>query len=97
MGKDIVAICGDIQSQVYTEYIRGIAKVLDSHGYRLFIVDTEYKSKKEEQYLRYAVKSHFAGVFMLSVVYTPSLLSVIRSADKPIIFLNRHIKSIDPI
>ncbi len=95
VGKDVLVLCGDIQSRVYTEYIRGISSVLDDHGYRIFIVDSEYDGKKEERYLRYALKGHFAGVFMLSAIYTPQLINIIKAAQSPIVFLNRHIKSLE--
>ncbi|MCL1854494.1 MAG: LacI family transcriptional regulator [Clostridia bacterium] len=91
----ILIICGDISSQVYVSYIRGIQECLDAQKYKTMIVNTSYDPMKEEMYLQYAAEHHFCGVIMLNVMETKRMINLIRTAKAPIVFMNRYIKTLD--
>jgi DNA-binding LacI/PurR family transcriptional regulator len=93
--KNVMIICGDISSQVYVQYIRGIQQSINFVQYKALIVDSQYNNKQEEEYLRYAVEQQFCGVVMLSVMESKSIIELIKSTNIPIIFLNRYIKTLD--
>jgi DNA-binding LacI/PurR family transcriptional regulator len=93
--KNIMVICGDISSQVYVQYIRGIQHSIGFIQYKVLIVDSQYDNKLEEEYLRYAIDQQFCGVVMLNVIESKAIVELIKSANIPIIFLNRYIKTLD--
>jgi DNA-binding LacI/PurR family transcriptional regulator len=93
--KNVMIICGDISSQVYVQYIRGIQHSIGFLQYKVLIVDSQYNNKQEEEYLRYAIDQQFCGVVMLNVIESRAIVELIKSANIPIIFLNRYIKTLD--
>jgi DNA-binding LacI/PurR family transcriptional regulator len=93
--KNVMIICGDISSQVYVQYIRGIQHSIGFIEYKALIVDSQYDNTQEEEYLRYAIDQRFSGVVMLNVMESKSIVELIKSANIPIIFLNRYIKTLD--
>lgn len=93
--KNVMIICGDISSQVYVQYIRGIQHTIGFTQYKVLIVDSQYNNKLEEEYLRYAIDQQFCGVVMLNVIESKAIVELIKSANIPIIFLNRYIKTLD--
>jgi DNA-binding LacI/PurR family transcriptional regulator len=93
--KNVMIICGDISSQVYVQYIRGIQHGIRFIQYKALIVDSQYNNKQEEDYLRYAIEQQFCGVVMLNVMESKGIVELIKSTNIPIIFLNRYIKTLD--
>jgi DNA-binding LacI/PurR family transcriptional regulator len=93
--KNVMIICGDISSQVYVQYIRGIQHSIGFIQYKVLIVDSQYDNKQEEEYLRYAIDQQFCGVVMLNVIESTTIVELIKSANIPIIFLNRYIKTLN--
>lgn len=91
----ILVITGDITSHVYTSHIKGITQVAEKHGKRVFVVNTDYSSEKEEDYLKFACRNSFAGVIMLSAIETTGLVQALRAARSPVVMVNRYLRSLD--
>ncbi len=91
----VLVICGDISSQVYISYIRGIEERTGPKKFNTLIADTMYDHKREEDYLQYAIEHGFAGVIMLNVMAGKRIVGLIKSTGMPIVFLNRYIKALD--
>jgi DNA-binding LacI/PurR family transcriptional regulator len=81
--KNVMIICGDISSQVYVQYIRGIEHTLGHVRYKPLIVDSQYENKREEEYLQYAIDQHFYGVIMLNVIESKNMINLIKSCSIP--------------
>jgi DNA-binding LacI/PurR family transcriptional regulator len=93
--KNIMIICGDISSQVYVQYIRGIEHTLGYMRYKTLIVDSQYENKREAEYLEYAMEQRFRGIIMLNVIESKNIVNLIKSCGIPVVFLNRYIKTLD--
>lgn len=92
----ILVITGDITSNVYTSNIKGISRVFEKTGKKIFIVNSDYISDKEEDYLKFAFRNHFAGVIMLNPIETAGLVQTLRStAHCPVVMVNRYLRSLD--
>jgi DNA-binding LacI/PurR family transcriptional regulator len=64
-------------------------------NYRTLIVDTNYDNNEEEKYLQFAMEYFFCGVIMLNVIESKNIIDLIKSANIPIVFLNRYIKTLN--
>lgn len=93
--KSVLVICGDIGSQIYVQYIRGIQTVLRKEDYNVLIVDSCYNSDEEEYYLRYAEQHKYSGAIMLNVMESANITGLIQSLTIPVVFVNRYINTID--
>ena len=91
----ILVIAGDITSAVYTSHIKGITQVAEKSGKKVFIVNSDYSSDIEEEYLKFAYRNHFAGVIMLNAIETAGLVQALRSAHCPVVLVNRYLRSLD--
>ena len=92
----ILVITGDITSHVYTSIIKGISCEIEKTGKKVFIVSSDYLPDKEEEYLKFAFRNHFAGVIMLNVIETASLVSILKSTSHcPVVMVNRYLRSLD--
>lgn len=94
--KDLVlVICGDIASQVYVGYLRGITQKLEKANYKTVCFDSRYTASLEEDYLKYAINNGFAGVIMLSVIQTDGIVQLVRTMGYPIVLINRHLRAVE--
>ncbi len=91
----ILVITGDITSNVYTSNIKGITREIENLGLKVFIVNSDYSSDKEEEYLKFAFRNHFAGVIMLNPVETAGLVQALRSSHCPVVMVNRYLRALD--
>ncbi len=92
----ILVVTGDITSNVYTSNIKGITQVLEKTGKKIFIADSGYASEKEEDYLKFAFRNHFAGVIMLNPIETVGLVQALQASSHcPVVMVNRYLRSLD--
>lgn len=91
----VLVITGDITSNVYTSNIKGITQEIEKTGKKIFIVNSDYFSDKEEEYLKFAFRNHFAGVIMLNPIETGGLVQSLRSAQCPVVMVNRYLRALD--
>jgi LacI family transcriptional regulator len=91
----VLVLCGDIASQVYVSYIRGITRKLEKEHLKVVCFDSLYIAQKEEEYLKYAIHNGFAGVIMLNAISTESLMNLLKTMVYPIVLVNRQLRAVE--
>jgi len=91
----IMLIVGDIMNQFYWGIIKGANDRLGELGIKLAIFCSEYDPAREEDLVRYADEKKYDGVIMVTAMETPGLVSILKTANCPVVLANRTIRSMD--
>ena len=84
----IALILGDIRNPFYTNLAFGIQKHLDDHGYIVTTFNSEYDSKKEQQFIQFAMQHHYSGI-ILATVNSEKFDKFSKNIDLPVLLVNR--------
>lgn len=93
--KTVLVVVGDLASEFYASIIKGIYSVLEPLGYIIVLCNSNFDSTAEIQAMRRAEENGFSGAIMITAVETEELVDFLHSTKLPVLFVNRHIRSID--
>lgn len=91
----VMIVSGLLMSPVQITIIENIIKELHNYGLKSMISYNDFETYELEEYLLYAKERNFAGVILLGVLETPSLIATLKSIEYPIVLLNQELKGID--
>lgn len=94
-GKMVLVVSANVSGQVYIDYFQGMSDYLSGKGYLCMQVYSEGDGEKECRYLRYAEENRFGAVIMLNAAETPALIGQLQKMTRPVVFVNRHLRSAD--
>lgn len=76
-----------LTNQVFSEVLRGIESVTDSHGYQTMLAHYGYSPEKEEQRLASLLSYNIDGLILSERRHTPRTLKMIEVAGIPVVEL----------
>lgn len=91
----VLVIAGQDSNPITRAYFSGIREELGKDQKMVFLALTDYRSEVELQFLQYAETHRFSGVFLLNVVETPELVSLLGTIETPVVLVNRYLRSMD--
>ncbi len=87
--KTLGCIIPDICNPFFPELARGIEDMAGSHGYHIFLCNTDLDAQKEESYVYTLLERQVDGLlFASSTATTPKNITRIQKVNKPIILLD---------
>ena len=93
--KIVMVVSADVSGQVYIDYFQGMSDYLSDKGYVCLQAYSDRDAQKECKYLKYAEENQFGAVIMLNATETPELVAQLQKMTRPVVFVNRHLRSAD--
>jgi len=93
--KMVMVISSNVTSQIYIDYFQGLNYYLTEKGYVCLQVCSNLNSQKEVEYLKFAEENQFGAIVMLNVAETPELIRQLAKTTRPVVFVNRYLRSAD--
>lgn len=91
----VMIIAGQLHNPIILGFIDGIRKRLKKEKMRTVVALSDYDTMIECDTLNYASKNGFSGIFMLNAIECKKLVSEVKSAKTPVVFVNRYLRELD--
>lgn len=91
----VMLIVGDILNPFYLGIIKGADDLLNEHGIRLAIFNSDYDPAREEEYVRFAAENKYDGIIMITAMETAGLVTMLKKTACPVVLANRTLRSMD--
>ena len=88
-------LISDIQNSFFTSVVRGVEDVALSHGYHLFLCNTDEDVSREDEYITELLKKRVDGLIVASAAPRQGQTWCSRVEDTPFVFLDREVQRID--
>lgn len=93
--KTLALIVPDIQNAFWTTMARGIEDAAQSHGYSIFLYNTDENAAKQRHCLEVVVSQRVDGVIIAPHDSNAENLALLRHRDVPTVVMDRHIDDWD--
>ncbi|NOZ73327.1 MAG: substrate-binding domain-containing protein [Chloroflexi bacterium] len=93
--KTLALIVPDIQNAFWTTMARGIEDAAQSHGYSIFLYNTDENAAKQRHCLEVVVSQRVDGVIIAPHDSNAENLALLRQRDVPTVIIDRHIDDWD--
>lgn len=93
--RDLVLVVDELlRSPIHINMIEGINEELSKHGKKALIAYNRFDTADIEDYVLYAHERQFAGIIMLGVLETSSLIDTLERIGIPLVLLNQELPRI---
>ncbi|MCI5902692.1 MAG: LacI family DNA-binding transcriptional regulator [Blautia sp.] len=89
--KLIGVILPKINSASMGSVVSGISSVLEEHGYKMLMADTQNNPLKELEYLSVFNKKQVDGIIFLATVFTPEHRKLLNNLQVPVILVGQRL------
>lgn len=93
--KTLALIVPDIQNAFWTTMARGIEDAAQSHGYSIFLYNTDENAAKQRHCLEVVVSQRVDGVIIAPHDSNAENLALLRQRHVPTVIIDRHIDDWD--
>lgn len=93
----IAVIVTDISNPFFAEIVKSIEQEAGKLGYNIMLFNSDYKTQKEEKYLKILQQYKVDGIILVPTICTDEYVKKIRKYELPLVSVTREMESIDSV